>query len=107
MNDRIIVYGGVDYDLIALAVVDSVQPIVVNKPYYFTGGRNIKSTYVTGSSKSSCYYSDPPISGSVVFTKIDRLNLILSGTFEFSAFSKGCNKSAVITDGRFDIRLDH
>jgi len=86
-----------------LQVIDSIAPIVANKQYLFTDGRNINCDYV----EHSCSYSEAPVSGSVTFTKIDRVNRILSGTFEFSAFSKECNKSAAVTEGRFDIRLDH
>jgi hypothetical protein len=36
------------------------------------------------------------------FSKIDRTNYILSGTFEFSAVTENCD-TVKITDGRFDV----
>jgi len=107
LNDRIVVLGGADNVTITLQIIDSIKPIVVNQPYEFEKGVKRKCEYLSWTKSSSCLYGDDPISGSITFSKIDRINGIVSGTFEFTAFSKECNKSAAITDGRFDIRLDH
>ncbi len=41
--------------------------------------------------------------GSVIFTKIDTVNFIISGTFEFSTINEDC-ENIDITEGRFDLQ---
>ncbi|MGB5982648.1 MAG: hypothetical protein WBG46_10950 [Nonlabens sp.] len=41
--------------------------------------------------------------GSVAFTRIDRVNYIISGTFEFSTTNENCG-DVDITEGRFDLQ---
>jgi hypothetical protein len=44
--------------------------------------------------------------GSVTITKLDVVNLIVSGTFQFDAISNGTPaKSLSVTEGRFDIKI--
>lgn len=53
---------------------------------------------------SECtFFSENIISGSLSITKLDRNNLIISGTFQFTAQVNGCDNVSV-TDGRFDIK---
>jgi len=53
---------------------------------------------------SSCQYEPQNcISGTITLTKIDRIKYIVSGTFDFTTLSKGCD-TLKITNGRFDIR---
>ena len=52
----------------------------------------------------TCYYEfENTYEGSIIFSKIDRTNFIVSGTFEFSTVTVGCD-TVRITDGRFDIQ---
>ena len=41
--------------------------------------------------------------GTVTITHLDNVNFIISGTFEFEAYSSDCTQVIKITDGRFDI----
>jgi predicted small secreted protein len=50
------------------------------------------------------YYTNNMLVGSVKITKIDRINYIISGTFEFDAISDTCNDIVKITNGRFDLK---
>ena len=53
---------------------------------------------------SLCIYGDKStFAGFVSITKIDRTNYIVSGTFEFSTVTSGCD-TLKITNGRFDIK---
>jgi hypothetical protein len=41
--------------------------------------------------------------GSLTISHLDKVNYIISGTFEFDAYSADCNKKVSITKGRFDL----
>jgi Family of unknown function (DUF6252) len=49
------------------------------------------------------YYTTAEYNGSVTITHLDRTRGIISGTFAFETYSKGCSKVVRVTDGRFDI----
>lgn len=51
-----------------------------------------------------CIYEfDNTFEGSIIFTKIDRINFTISGTFEFSTVTSTC-ETIRITNGRFDLQ---
>jgi len=51
-----------------------------------------------------CYYElENTYEGYIRFSKIDRINYIISGTFEFSTVTANCD-TVRITDGRFDVQ---
>src|SRR5690625_5713030 len=53
-----------------------------------------------------CWFEfDDTFEGSIIYTKIDRKNFILSGEFEFSAVNDECD-TVYITDGRFDMQYN-
>ena len=43
-------------------------------------------------------------SGKLVITKLDKLNQIISGTFDFILFNGNCGDTLKITNGRFDMK---
>ena len=49
------------------------------------------------------YYEEHTIEGSVTITLFDKVNYIISGTFDFTTVAPGCDTLSV-TDGRFDIK---
>jgi len=49
------------------------------------------------------YEPENTLSGSVTITKLDRLNYIVSGLFEFKTVTQSCD-TLKVTNGRFDIR---
>lgn len=49
------------------------------------------------------YITTSVYTGSVSITHLDKINFIISGTFEFEAYSDDCTQMIKITDGRFDI----
>lgn len=49
------------------------------------------------------YFTTKTYKGSVTITHLDKSKFIVSGTFEFEAWSADCNKVVKITDGRFDL----
>lgn len=69
----------------------------------------ILSTYPTnfgqlGDFQSNCgYQTSLNHSGKLTITHLDPLNFIISGVFEFEAYSQDCNKVIKITHGRFDL----
>lgn len=52
-----------------------------------------------------CYITDSLHPGKIHFTRIDTLNRIVSGTFEFRAIDKNTGKTINVTDGRFDVTI--
>ncbi|MBS1559873.1 MAG: hypothetical protein JST69_14225 [Bacteroidetes bacterium] len=54
--------------------------------------------------KSECdYQGENTISGQISITKLDRVNYIMPGTFQFTSKAPGCD-TLKVTDGRFDIK---
>ncbi len=50
-----------------------------------------------------CFYDDEDtLSGHLKITKLDQVNLIISGLFEFTTAVSGCD-TINVTDGRFDL----
>ena len=49
------------------------------------------------------YYEEHTTEGSVALTLFDKVNYIISGTFDFTTVAPGCDTLSV-TDGRFDIK---
>jgi hypothetical protein len=70
---------------------------LINLPFHRAMFRNI----VNG---NTCWYEyDDTYEGTLTFSKIDRINYIISGTFEFSTVTQGCD-TIRITEGRFDMQ---
>ena len=67
----------------------------------FTGG-SANYTY-SNSANSGEYETNPTAFGTVTFTKFDKQNQIMSGTFEFQAQEITTGEIINISDGRFDL----
>jgi len=53
----------------------------------------------------NCIYETSSIfQGYIYISKLDSLDYLLAGTFEFDAYSKDCQDTVRITDGRFDMQ---
>ena len=50
------------------------------------------------------YFTSSNYSGSITITKLDNINFIVSGTFEFKSISDNCEGIINITNGRFDLQ---
>jgi len=77
------------------------EPFIINTQNNLTG----KARYlVDPNPQLGCHYEfKDTYEGYVKFTKIDRLNYIISGTFEFSTVTDNCD-DIKITNGRFDLK---
>jgi hypothetical protein len=54
--------------------------------------------------KNNCeYLTSSSYTGKLIITHFDQINFIISGTFEFEAYSNDCDKIVKITHGRFDL----
>ncbi|MFH6985926.1 hypothetical protein [Marinoscillum luteum] len=79
------------------------DPLTENEIYYFTESRN-NSEYQGRDGSFICFYEfEDTYEGSLTFSRIDRTNFIISGTFEFSTVTADCD-TVKITDGRFDMQ---
>ena len=79
-----------------------IDPLNANEIIHFDRNNNhVGYTLIKGN--SICQYEfTNTFYGSIVFSKIDRINYIISGTFEFSTITQGCD-TIRITEGRFDM----
>ena len=93
------VYGD-DFDQIIY--MNLTDPLVENQVYIFEG-ETYHCSYTKRVENAVCNYEpEDVVEGHVLFTNIDRINWIISGTFEFSITSPDCD-TVYITDGRFDL----
>ena len=77
------------------------NPLEINTKYSLIGQA---SYYINPNPQLGCHYEfEDSYNGNVTFTKIDRTNYIISGTFEFSTKTNDC-EDVQITQGRFDLK---
>ena len=77
------------------------DPLNINLIYDLVGKA---SYYVNANPQLGCHYEfNHSYQGKVIFSKIDRTNYIISGTFEFSTKKDDC-EDIKITNGRFDLK---
>ena len=93
-------YASAEKSGIAISIYD-LPNLQINKPYDLSTGKYYAS-YLDWSGGSSCQY-DSILSGNVTLSKFDRTNNIISGIFEFTAYSRECDIKVTVTEGRFDI----
>lgn len=75
--------------------------LVIGKPYDLTDSTFLIE-YTDWDGEINCFYGDV-INGQLKLSKFDPDNKVVSGTFEFTAYSSECGDTVRVTDGRFDI----
>jgi hypothetical protein len=107
LADSVAAFGMVTstyYESVLLQVYGNAK---INIEYDFTDKVHTKFLYSTDSTcyggVSSNVLNVSDAIGGVIFSKIDGVNRILSGTFQFKVPVSGCD-TIYFTDGRFDIR---
>ena len=50
------------------------------------------------------YFTTPSYIGNITITRFDKINYIISGKFNFNAYSDTCLNSIKVTEGRFDLK---
>lgn len=81
-------------------LITVLEPFTINQTYSLIN----KSRFIKYSEENTCYYDfEHCYEGHVKFTKIDQVNYIISGTFEFSTVNDEC-EVVHITNGRFDMQ---
>ena len=84
-----------------------LDPFTMRIPYEFKGvgvGTSRARYKNKGQDGEFCFYEfEDTYEGSLTFSRIDRTNFIISGTFEFSTVTEDCD-TVHITDGRFDVQ---
>ena len=64
---------------------------------------NVTYTDFIDAQPNCTYQKTDVIKGNITFSKIDRINYIISGTFEFEASTQNC-VAINVTEGRFDMK---
>jgi hypothetical protein len=106
INDTIGISGGNNNNGtqdIFIAVKGGLQQ---NYPYNINN-LNVTAEFATTrlcNSNTIGYYRYMSTEGQVKFSKIDQINKIISGTFQFNIIRQNCNDTLRFTDGRFDIQ---
>jgi hypothetical protein len=94
--------GGIDNDINDVSVIITVGgPLNTNVIYDLSYPNNIA---IFVNNKENCYYDYPnTLDGNLILTHIDQEKFIVSGRFEFSTVTDGC-EDIKITNGRFDLK---
>ena len=75
----------------------------MNKSYTLTNDTNKKGQYYL--EEENCWFSTGPnFNGILTISFLNQSNYIISGTFEFEAYSSDCQDTVRITKGRFDMQ---
>jgi predicted small secreted protein len=77
--------------------------IAVNNSYVLNSNSVPKGEYYI-ENQNCFYFTSKNYTGSLMITKIDNINFIISGTFEFKSISENCTDIINITNGRFDLQ---
>ena len=89
--------------------------LINGEPFVVSNTSNENNSYVLNSNtvpkgeyyieNQNCFYfTSSNYSGSITITKLDNINFIVSGTFEFKSISDNCEGIIDITNGRFDLQ---
>jgi hypothetical protein len=82
-----------------------LDPIYTDQEYSLTNLPFYRAMFRSTAGLNACWYEyDDTFEGKLTFSKIDRINYIISGTFEFSTVTQGCD-TIRISDGRFDMQF--
>jgi len=72
-------------------------------PYDLSDDPDRQSRYGGTLPHNLCFYDDEnTLSGNLTITRLDQINLVVSGLFEFTTVVAGCD-TIKITNGRFDV----
>ena len=77
--------------------------IAENNSYVLNSNTVPKGEYYI-ENQNCFYFTSSNYSGSITITKLDNINFIVSGTFEFKSISDNCEGIIDITNGRFDLQ---
>ena len=77
--------------------------IAENNSYVLNSNSVPKGEYYI-ENQNCFYFTSSNYTGSLMITKIDNINFIVSGTFEFKSISDNCEGIIDITNGRFDLQ---
>ena len=74
-----------------------------NNSYVLNSDSVPKGVYYT-ENKNCFYFTSNNYTGTITIGKLDKINFIVSGTFEFKSISDNCEGIIDITNGRFDLQ---
>ena len=97
--------GGIDNSERDIGIsISLVDPITINIDYDLTNFPMYTAQFGWREGEINCSYPfEDTYQGTVRFSNIDTTNFIISGTFEFSTITDGCENIS-ITNGRFDLQ---
>ena len=82
----------------------SIGEIISENNSYVLNSNSVPKGEYYIENQNCFYFTSSNYSGSITITKLDNINFIVSGTFEFKSISDNCEGIIDITNGRFDLQ---
>jgi hypothetical protein len=82
----------------------SIGEIIAENNSYVLNSNTVPKGEYYIENQNCFYFTSSNYSGSITITKLDNINFIVSGTFEFKSISDNCEGIIDITNGRFDLQ---
>jgi len=92
------------FQSISVVVIEDNEPIELANYLLTNFAKSYSNASIALTDSTACIYEPiNTLTGSITLTRLDRVNFIVSGFFEFTTALNGCD-TLKITNGRFDIR---
>ena len=82
----------------------SIGEIISENNSYVLNSNSVPKGEYYIENQNCFYFTSSNYTGSLMITKIDNINFIISGKFEFKSISENCADIINITNGRFDLQ---
>ena len=82
----------------------NIGAIIAENNIYVLNSNSVPKGEYYIENQNCFYFTSSNYSGSITITKLDNINFIVSGTFEFKSISDNCEGIIDITNGRFDLQ---
>jgi hypothetical protein len=88
---------------IGLLIIENGIIVSINNNYDLTQTNESNARFNSEESFGVCFYErENTLSGELLLTKFDKINLVVAGTFQFTTATSDCD-TIKVTDGRFDL----
>ena len=82
----------------------NIGAIIAENNIYVLNSNSVPKGEYYIENQNCFYFTSSNYTGSLMITKIDNINFIISGKFEFKSISENCADIINITNGRFDLQ---
>ena len=82
----------------------NIGEIIAENNLYVLNSNSVPKGEYYIENQNCFYFTSSNYTGAITITKLDNINFIVSGTFEFKSISDNCEGIIDITNGRFDLQ---